>query len=75
MGRNTDARPFRPKSPNSAPDPTVDFAPVEALRTEISAKFRLDGMRGEPAVAGFALGRRWSDSGGRFTLSLTCPAA
>ncbi|MGW1503480.1 L-histidine N(alpha)-methyltransferase [Streptomyces mirabilis] len=57
-----------------SPDPTVNFASVEVLRTEISAKFRLGGIRVEPAFAGFALGRRWNDSGGRFTLSLTCPA-
>ncbi|SFG46428.1 hypothetical protein SAMN02787118_12156 [Streptomyces mirabilis] len=63
-----------PKAQNPAPDPTVDFASVEALRTEISATFRLDGIRVESAAAGFARGRRRNDSGGRFTLSLTFPA-
>ncbi|MFD8001602.1 L-histidine N(alpha)-methyltransferase [Streptomyces mirabilis] len=74
MGRNADSRPLCPKSPNPAPDPTVDFASAEALRTEISAKFRQDGIRVESAAAGFARGRRWNDSGGRFTLSPTFPA-
>ncbi|MER5532462.1 L-histidine N(alpha)-methyltransferase [Streptomyces mirabilis] len=63
-----------PKAQNPSPDPTVDFDSVEVPRTEISVKFRLDGIRMESAVAGFALGSRWNDSGGRFTLPLTCPA-
>ncbi|GHD78437.1 hypothetical protein GCM10010317_097720 [Streptomyces mirabilis] len=62
------------KAQNPAPDPTVDFASVEALRIEISAKFRQDGIHVESAAAGFARGRRWNNSGGRFTLSLTFPA-
>ncbi|NMI54869.1 MULTISPECIES: L-histidine N(alpha)-methyltransferase [unclassified Streptomyces] len=62
------------KAQNPAPDPAVDFALVEALRTEISAKFRQRGIRVESAAAGFALGRHWNDSCGRFTRSLTFPA-
>ncbi|MFE3413568.1 L-histidine N(alpha)-methyltransferase [Streptomyces mirabilis] len=65
---------FAVKAQNSAPDPAVDLARFEALRTEISGKFRQHGIRVESAAAGFALGRRWNDSDGRFTRSLTFPA-
>ncbi|MER5798965.1 L-histidine N(alpha)-methyltransferase [Streptomyces mirabilis] len=65
---------FALKAQNPASDPAVDFALVEALRTEISGKFRQGGIRVESAAAGFALGRRWNDSGGRFTRSPTFPA-
>ncbi|MFD9650902.1 L-histidine N(alpha)-methyltransferase [Streptomyces mirabilis] len=65
---------FAPKAQNPAPDPTVDFTSAEALRTEIPAKFRQDGIRVESTAAGFARGRRWNNSGGRFTPSLTFPA-
>ncbi|MFK0025019.1 L-histidine N(alpha)-methyltransferase [Streptomyces sp. NPDC090798] len=74
MCRNAAARPFRPTAEILAPDLTVDFASAEEPRTEISAQFRQDGVRAEPAAAGFVLRRRWNDSGGRFTLSLTFPA-
>ncbi|WP_368857605.1 L-histidine N(alpha)-methyltransferase [Streptomyces sp. GbtcB7] len=63
-----------PKAQNPAPDPTVDFASVEALRTEISTKYRQDGIHVESTAAGFARGRRRNNSGRRFTLSLTFPA-
>ncbi|WP_030378504.1 MULTISPECIES: L-histidine N(alpha)-methyltransferase [unclassified Streptomyces] len=49
----------------------VDFAAGEELRTEVSAKFREDGVRGELAAAGLELGHWWTDRGGRFALSLS----
>ncbi|PYC80833.1 L-histidine N(alpha)-methyltransferase [Streptomyces tateyamensis] len=53
---------------------TVDFAAGEELRTEISAKFRREGVAAELAAAGFALHEWWTDSEGRFGLSLARPA-
>ncbi|MFI6335785.1 L-histidine N(alpha)-methyltransferase [Streptomyces sp. NPDC050535] len=52
-------------------DLTVDFADGEELRTEISAKFREEGVRGELAAAGFELTHWWTDKEGRFALSLS----
>ncbi|MFD5625295.1 L-histidine N(alpha)-methyltransferase [Streptomyces sp. NPDC127072] len=52
-------------------DLTVDFADGEELRTEISAKFRQEGVRGELAAAGFELAHWWTDEEGRFALSLS----
>ncbi|THA77446.1 L-histidine N(alpha)-methyltransferase [Streptomyces sp. A0642] len=51
-------------------DLVVSFEAGEELRTEVSAKFRKDGVRGELAAAGLRLSRWWTDSGGRFALSL-----
>jgi L-histidine N-alpha-methyltransferase len=51
-------------------DLTVDFAAGEELRTEVSAKFRRDGVHRELAAAGFALRRWWTDPAGRFAESL-----
>jgi L-histidine N-alpha-methyltransferase len=48
----------------------VPFAAGEELRTEISAKFRREGVSAELAAAGFAPVRWWTDSGGRFAVSL-----
>ncbi|MFC4003443.1 L-histidine N(alpha)-methyltransferase [Prauserella oleivorans] len=48
----------------------VTFAAGEHLRTEISAKFRPDGVRAELADAGLALERWWTDDEGRFGVSL-----
>ena len=42
----------------------------EEIRTEISAKFRREGVERELAVAGFSLDSWWTDSKGRFALSL-----
>ncbi|MFJ2606433.1 MULTISPECIES: L-histidine N(alpha)-methyltransferase [unclassified Streptomyces] len=51
----------------------VDFAAGEELRTEISAKFRKEGVRAELASAGLELSHWWTDAEGRFALSLsTC---
>jgi L-histidine Nalpha-methyltransferase len=49
----------------------VSFSAGEELRTEISAKFRRDGIASELAEAGFELTRWWTDSGDRFGLSLS----
>jgi L-histidine N-alpha-methyltransferase len=56
-------------------DLTVDFAAGEEMRTEVSAKFREEGVRGELAAAGLALRQWWTDAEGRFALSLSSPAA
>jgi L-histidine N-alpha-methyltransferase len=52
-------------------DLTVDFMDGEEMRTEISAKFREEGIRGELADAGFKLAHWWTDEAGRFALSLS----
>ncbi|MER6287514.1 L-histidine N(alpha)-methyltransferase [Streptomyces sviceus] len=52
-------------------DLAVDFAADEELHTEISAKFRKEGVRGELAAAGLELAHWWTDSEGRFALSLS----
>ncbi|MEU4264406.1 L-histidine N(alpha)-methyltransferase [Streptomyces sp. NPDC025273] len=51
-------------------DLVVPFEEGEDLRTEISAKFRREGVRDELAAAGLRLDQWWTDSGGRFALSL-----
>jgi L-histidine N-alpha-methyltransferase len=52
---------------------TVDFAEGEEMRTEISAKFRRDGVAAELAAAGLSLQSWWTDPGGQFGLSLSVP--
>ncbi|WP_326701314.1 L-histidine N(alpha)-methyltransferase [Streptomyces sp. NBC_01754] len=52
-------------------DLVVPFEEGEELRTEISAKFREEGVRGELAMAGLRLDRWWTDTAGRFALSLS----
>ncbi|GGV21251.1 L-histidine N(alpha)-methyltransferase [Streptomyces spectabilis] len=52
-------------------DLTVDFERGEDLRTEVSAKFREDGVRSELAAAGLKLTHWWTDERGRFALSLS----
>ena len=51
-------------------DLTVQFEQGEQLRTEISAKFRPDGIERELADAGFAVERAWTDPEKRFSLLL-----
>ncbi|MFE8005878.1 L-histidine N(alpha)-methyltransferase [Streptomyces sp. NPDC057418] len=51
-------------------DLVVPFEEGEELRTEVSAKFRREGVRDELAAAGLRLDQWWTDSGGRFALSL-----
>ncbi len=49
---------------------TVDFAEGEQMRTEISAKFRSDGIARELAAAGMVSERFWTDAAGDFALTL-----
>jgi L-histidine N-alpha-methyltransferase len=53
---------------------TVEFAEGEEMRTEVSAKFREDGVRAELAAAGLAMRSWWTDEAGQFGLSLSVPA-
>jgi L-histidine N-alpha-methyltransferase len=52
-------------------DLTVDFAAGEELRTEVSAKFRRDGLERELGAAGFAMRHWWIDPDGQFGVSLS----
>ncbi|MFB7509337.1 L-histidine N(alpha)-methyltransferase, partial [Streptomyces broussonetiae] len=52
-------------------DLAVDFAAGEELRTEVSAKFRRDGVSGELDDAGLELTHWWTDAQDRFALSLS----
>ena len=56
-------------------DLDVDFAAGEEVRTEISAKFRLETLPAELAASGLAVERHWTDPDGDFALSLSRPAA
>jgi L-histidine N-alpha-methyltransferase len=49
---------------------TVAYEDGEAMRTEISAKFRRSGVEAEMAAAGFSLEHWWTDDDGDFALSL-----
>ena len=68
-------RPMRVRVP--ALDLTVDFAEGEDLHTEVSAKFRREGVERELAAAGFAARHWWTDPAGRFaeTLAEAVPQA
>ncbi|WP_405061002.1 L-histidine N(alpha)-methyltransferase [Kribbella sp. NBC_01505] len=48
----------------------IDFAEGEELHTEISAKFRPEGVAAELATGGFTQAGWWTDSEARFALSL-----
>ncbi|MGW7522006.1 L-histidine N(alpha)-methyltransferase [Streptomyces sp. NPDC054783] len=52
-------------------DLAVHFAAGEDLRTEVSAKFRREGVTGELAAAGLELTHWWTDAQDRFALSLS----
>ena len=52
-------------------DLTVPFAAGEELHTEISAKFRREGVEAELAAAGLKLAHWWTDRHGDFALSLS----
>ncbi|MEU7719059.1 L-histidine N(alpha)-methyltransferase [Streptomyces tibetensis] len=52
-------------------DLAVDFAAGEEMRTEVSAKFRQEGVRAELSAAGLDLTHWWTDGAGRFALSLS----
>jgi L-histidine Nalpha-methyltransferase len=57
-----------------AMDLSVPFAAGEEMRTEISAKFRREGITAELAAAGLKLRSWWTDPQARFGLSLSVPA-
>jgi L-histidine N-alpha-methyltransferase len=48
----------------------IELRAGEEIRTEISAKFRKEGIEGELAKAGFEMDSWWTDPEGRFALSL-----
>jgi L-histidine N-alpha-methyltransferase len=52
-------------------DLAVDFAAGEELRTEVSAKFREEGVRAELSTCALELSHWWTDREGRFALSLS----
>ena len=52
---------------------SVMFSAGEELRTEVSAKFRRDGVAAELAAAGLSMRAWWTDQQGRFGLSLSAP--
>ncbi|MFN0090650.1 MAG: L-histidine N(alpha)-methyltransferase [Acidimicrobiales bacterium] len=54
---------------------TVELEAGEGIRTEISAKFRLDRLAGELAGAGLRAVETWTDRAGDFALTLSRPAA
>lgn len=57
---------------------TVVVREGEDIRTEISAKFREEGLAAELARAGFAVARRYTDPAGDFALTLAtaaCPVS
>ena len=51
-------------------DLVVPFGAGEEMRTEVSAKFRPEGVRAELAEAGFAARAGWTDRPGRFLVTL-----
>ncbi|OKJ94514.1 histidyl-tRNA synthetase [Streptomyces sp. CB03234] len=51
-------------------DLAVTFEAGEEMRTEVSAKFRQEGVRSELARSGMELAHWWTDEEGRFALSL-----
>ncbi|MFE7129241.1 L-histidine N(alpha)-methyltransferase [Streptomyces sp. NPDC057638] len=53
----------------------VPFEEGEEVRTEVSAKFRREGVRAELADAGLTLAEWWTDRAGAFALSLARPTA
>ncbi|MFF4233463.1 L-histidine N(alpha)-methyltransferase [Streptomyces sp. NPDC001820] len=52
-------------------DLAVTFEAGEEMRTEVSAKFRQDGVRTELAAAELELTKWWTDKEGRYALSLS----
>ncbi|MEU2080952.1 L-histidine N(alpha)-methyltransferase [Streptomyces albus] len=54
-------------------DAGFDFRPGEELRTEISAKFRPEGVRDELTAGGWRQAGWWTDPEGSFALSLAFP--
>lgn len=56
-------------------DLTLHLGAGEEIRTEISTKFTLDGLRAELGRAGLVTQRSWTDPAGDFALLLAGPAA
>ena len=54
-------------------DLVVEFEAGEEMRTEISAKFRREGIERELDAAGLRLRQWWTDPAGDFALSLSSP--
>jgi L-histidine N-alpha-methyltransferase len=52
-------------------DLDVQFAPGEEMRTEVSTKFRREGIEAELRAAGLELIEWWTDDAGDFALSLS----
>jgi L-histidine Nalpha-methyltransferase len=48
----------------------VRFNEGEELRTEISAKFRIEGIAGELESAGFSIAGQWTDSQNLYAMTL-----
>ena len=57
----------------AAADLSVTFGEGEEMRTEVSAKFRAEGVRAELAESGFEMRAWWTDAEGRFALSVSVP--
>ncbi|WP_370063785.1 L-histidine N(alpha)-methyltransferase [Streptacidiphilus sp. MAP5-3] len=55
-------------------DLSVDFAPDELMRTEISCKFRRDSLTAELAAQGLTVRHWWTDEAERFALLLAVPS-
>ena len=53
---------------------TVHFGEGEEMRTEVSAKFRREGVQAELAAAGLEMRSWWTDEAARFGLSLSVPS-
>ena len=51
-------------------DLRVQLEQGEEIRTEISAKFRREGVEAELSAAGFEMAQWWTDDQRRFALSL-----
>jgi len=60
--------------PVRALDLEVSFAEGEEMRTEVSAKFRREGITAELAAAGLEVAGWWTDARGDFALSLSRPS-
>ena len=58
----------------AALDLEVPFTAGEDLRTEVSAKFRPEGVEAELAAAGLAMTAWWTDPAGDFGVSMSVPA-
>jgi L-histidine N-alpha-methyltransferase len=52
---------------------TVEFSAGELMQTEISAKFRREGVEAELAAAGLRMTSWWTDPAADFALSLSVP--